>query len=109
MTEPIPAFEGRPVDSTLVKVTGAIPLDDLNDTVLGVDDCVQMLSMFKVVAVHHQVDDKTGNLRRIQILKPIEMALQPIDPTDPGDDGIVRALPQAVSRFVSDDDDEEND
>lgn len=91
--EPIPSFEGRPVDGTVVKMSGAAPLDDLNDVVLGVDDMVQMLSMFRCVAVHHKVEEKTGKLIRVHVLRPAEMALQPLDPNNPADDGIIRALP----------------
>jgi hypothetical protein len=90
----IPHFEGRPVDATVVKMSGQVPLDEaLNETVLGIDDAVQLVSMFRVVAVYHKVDDKTGNLTRVQVLKPIEAALKPIDESDPNDEGIVRALP----------------
>lgn len=94
--DPIPQFEGRPVDHTMVKVRGAVPLDDLNDVVLGMDDCVQMISTFRVVGVDHTVDEKTGNLVRLQTLKPVEMALHPFDANDPNDEGIIRSLPQAV-------------
>jgi hypothetical protein len=96
MNTHIPMFEGRPVDATAIKVTGASPLDDLEEQVLSIDDCVQMISMFKCVGVHHQVDKATGKLIRIQTLRPIEMALQPLDPEDPTDDGIIRATPPYV-------------
>lgn len=92
--ETIPAFEGHPVEGTIVKVTGSAPLDDLDGQVIGVDDVVQMISQFRCVGVHHRVDEKTGNLIRVQVLRPIEMALAPIDPNDPDDTGIVRALPR---------------
>lgn len=91
-----PNFEGRPVDHTVVKMSGAAPLDDLCDIALSIDDCVQMISMFRVVGVHHKVDEKTGKLVRVQTLRPVEMALHPLDESDPNDDGIIRALPQAV-------------
>ena len=97
----IPAFEGRPVDATLVKMSGSVPMDDLNDLVLSVDDAVQMTSLFRVVAVHHQMDAKTGNLTRVQVLKPVEAAIQPIDPSDPKDDGIIRAIPYTVGTAVA--------
>lgn len=96
MNHRIPAFEGRPVDHTVVKMSGTTPLDDLEDVTLSIDDCVQMISMFRVVRVDHQVDDKTGKLIRVQTLKPIETALQPLDPNNPDDDGIIRAIPRAV-------------
>lgn len=95
-TETIPAFEGHPVEGTLVKMSGSAPLDDLDGTVIGVDDVVQMISQFRCTGVYHRVDDKSGNLVRVQVLKPIEMALAPIDPNDPNDTGIMRALPRPV-------------
>lgn len=92
----IPAFEGRPVDHAVVKMSGTAPLDDLCDIPLSIDDCVQMISMFRVIGVDHKVDEKTGQLVRVQILKPVETALHPLDPSDPSDDGIIRAIPQPV-------------
>lgn len=90
----IPHFEGRPVDATIVKMSGQVPLDEaLSETVLHMDDAVQLISMFRVVGVQHKVDEKSGQLVRVQILKPVEAALQPIDATNPDDEGIVRALP----------------
>lgn len=90
----IPHFEGRPVDGIAIKMSGQVPLDEaLSEVVLGMDDAVQLISMFRVVGVYHKTDEKTGNLIRVQILKPVEAALTPIDGTDPNDDGIVRALP----------------
>ena len=93
---PIPHFEGRPVDHTQVKVSGTAPMDDLNDVVLGIDDAVQMVSTFRVIDVAHKVEDKTGNLVRVHVLKPVEMALHPFDNADPHDDGIIRSIPQPV-------------
>lgn len=86
----IPAFEGHPVEGAIVKVTGKVPLTDLDDTVLGVDDLVQMISHFRCIGVRHEVDEKTGLLVRVQILRPVEMTLKPFDESDPDDDGIKR-------------------
>lgn len=94
---PLPAFEGRPVNGVQIKVSGAAPLDDIQGTPLGIDDRVQLLSIYTVVGVHHAVDPKTGDLVRVQTLKPVEMHLMPFDENDPNDDGIIRAiLPGAV-------------
>lgn len=99
----IPHFEGRPVDGTIVKMSGTVPLDEaLDEVVLGMDDAVQLVSMFRVVKVGHEVDSK-GRLIRVQTLKPVEAALQPIDSTNPADDGIVRALPYTPSQDQDDD------
>lgn len=90
----IPHFEGRPVDSIVVKMSGQVPLDEaLAEEVLSMDDAVQLVSMFRVVGVRHEVDEKSGQLVRVQILKPVEATLAPIDAGDPNDHGIVRALP----------------
>ena len=97
MNQHIPAFEGHPVDATIVKVTGTAPLDDLTDVVLGVDDVVQMISQYRCVGVSHAVDEKSGLLTRVHHIRPIEMALAPLDPSDPDDDGIIRALPRGRS------------
>jgi len=96
MSEPVPAFEGRPVDGVSVRVAGAAPLEDLNQSVLSIDDRVQLVATYTVTGVHHTVDKTTGNLVRVQTIKPVEMHLLPFDETDPADDGIIRALPQMV-------------
>jgi hypothetical protein len=96
MTDRIPAFEGHPVDGTAVKMSGAAPLDDLDGEVISVDDVVQMISQFRCVGVHHQVDKNTGKLIRVQVLRPVLMALVPIDPNDPNDTGIRRSMPKSV-------------
>ena len=100
MNEPIPAFEGRPVEGITVKVSGSAPLEDLNDTVLSIDDRVQLVAVYTVTGVHHQVDKSTGNLIRVQTIKPAEMHLLPFNENDPSDDGVIRALPQYRSRHV---------
>ena len=97
MHQPIPAFEGHPVDASVVRVSGSAPMDDLTDVILGVDDVVQMITQYRCVGVSHAVDDKTGTLTRVHHIKPIEMTLAPIDPSDPEDDGIIRALPRGQS------------
>lgn len=93
----IPDFEGRQVDSTTVVMSGKVPIGDaLGEEVLSIDDVVQLVSMFKVVKVGHDVDATTGKLVRVQHLKPIEAALKPIDDKDPDDIGIIRALPRSI-------------
>lgn len=95
--QPLPAFEGRPVNGVQIKVSGSAPLDEIQGVALGIDDRVQLLSIYTVTGVHHAVDPKTGDLVRVQTLKPVEMHLFPFDDQDPNDDGIIRALlPGAV-------------
>jgi len=95
MTTParIPGFEGRTVEAVRFKVTGAVPLDDLDQSV-SIDDRVQLLSVYVVTGVRHIVDEKTGNLIREHTLKAQAMNLLPFDENDPDDDGIIRAIPQ---------------
>lgn len=95
MNDPIPHFEGHPVDATTLKISGLVDGQDLSDVVVGVDDVVQMLSQYKVVGIYHRVDNKTGRIIREQYLRPVEVTLVPIDPNDPNDDGIIRALPRS--------------
>lgn len=90
---PIPKFEGSDVASTNTKINGNAPLDAGTDLVLSIDDRVRLVGEYRVVGVAFRVDPKTGDTVREQILKPIELALCPWDPTDPTDDGIVRARP----------------
>lgn len=92
--ETIPAFEGHPVSATAVKVSGKLMTDDLQGVVLRHDDVVQVMTQYRVVGVHHDVDDKTGEITRVQIIKPIEMVLAPYDPSDPDDIGILRSPAQ---------------
>jgi DNA segregation ATPase FtsK/SpoIIIE-like protein len=85
----IPAFEGHPVEGAVVKMTGKIPLDDLEFEVIGVDDLVKTVTVMRCIGVRHEVD-ANGRLLRVQILSPIEMARVPFDADDPDDDGIKR-------------------
>ena len=94
MNDPIPNFEGHPVDATTLKVLSGTVDGGLDDVVVTVDDVVQMLSQYKVVGIDHRVDPKTGLLVRHQTLQPVEMVLVPINPNDPNDDGVIRALPR---------------
>ncbi len=90
----IPAFEGHPVAKTAVKITGALNTEDLQGEVLRHDDVVQVIAQFRVVGVNH-IADEDGEITRIQTLRPTMMVLAPIDPNDPDDIGIIRAMPRA--------------
>ena len=95
MTSPQPRkqlqFEGRPVDGVSMKVSGKAPLEDLDGEPLSIDDRVQMMAIYTVTGVHHEVNGN-GELIRVQTLKPVEMHLMPFDDNDPNDDGIIRAI-----------------
>lgn len=90
---PIPRFEGADVASTATKITGSAPIDADENLVLSIDDRVRMVGEYRVVGVYFRVDKATGDTIREQILKPIELALCPWDPTDPQDDGVIHARP----------------
>jgi hypothetical protein len=91
-TPGIPIFEGRQVDAAHLKIAGTTPLDDVGDIVVSVDDRVRLVAEYTVVGVRHYVHPGTGDLVREQILKPLVAELAPWDPTDPTDDGVIRAL-----------------
>lgn len=91
----IPNYEGHPVENTAIKMSGAIPMDDLESAVIGIDDVVQLIAQFRCVGVQHTVD-KDGNLTRVHVLRPMVMVPHSIDPTDPQGDFIIRALPRPV-------------
>ena len=103
LPEPIPSFEGRPVSGVVFRVQGAAPLQDLEGVVLSHDDRVQLVSTYTVVGVDFKVDAKTGDIVRVQTLRPAEMHLIPFDENDPSDDGILRALPVVTGSVQGDD------
>lgn len=89
---PLPAFEGQQVDYSTVKVSGLSSLENVDNVVISTDDRVRLVGEFKVTSVRHFVDGD-GKLVREQVLKPLVVTTCPWDPTDPTDDGIVRARP----------------
>ncbi len=93
VTAEIPAFEGQQVDSVTVKISGLSTLDAADGLVVGVDDRIRCVGEFRVTSVRHYVDTD-GNLVREQTLKPITVTTCPFDPSDPMDDGVVRARPR---------------
>lgn len=84
MGEPIPQFEGHPVEGAMIKMSGAMLAEGMEDIVVGVDDIVQVACQFKCVGIRHEVENSTGKLVRIQILRPIEAALLPFGNADQG-------------------------
>ena len=97
----VPQFEGHPVDAAVVKFTGKVPMDNLDGQVIGVDDIVQAITLFRCVGVRHEVEKSSGLLHRVQLLSPVEMLLQPFNDQEPDDDeagikhfpGTPKALP----------------
>ena len=89
----IPAFEGAPVSTARMKISGRSDIEAADDIVISTDDRVRLVGEYRVTGVRHYVDEKTGDLVREQVLKPLSIQLCPWDPSDPTDDGIVRARP----------------
>lgn len=86
--EPL-AFEGRPVDGVLTKVAGLTELD-AERIILHTDDRVRMVVEGRVTGIQHAVD-KDGRLIRTHQVKVIRSDLAPWDPSNPDDDGVLRA------------------
>lgn len=86
----IPNFEGAPVSSATMKIVGRSEIEDTEGVVITTDDRVRLVGEYRVTGVRHYVD-KNGELVREQTLKPLSVTLCPYDPSDPSDDGIVRA------------------
>lgn len=89
-TPPIPAFEGQVVEYTITKISGLSAPSGFENKVISTDDRVRLVGEFKVTGVHFDID-KEGKLYREQTLKPERIDPCPWDPTDPTDDGILRA------------------
>jgi len=75
---PIPAFEGKPVETTKVRMSSTLGLD-IQNTVLHTDEIVRLIVECRVTGIAHMVNDRTGSLERIQTLKAIDVELSPWD------------------------------
>ena len=84
---PIPAFEGKVVDACSLKLLPSAALD-LPGVVLRVDDIIQIVVEARVTGVGHVVDERTGNLVRLQTAKPFDARIEPYNPDY--DNGVVR-------------------
>lgn len=90
---PFPQFEGHPVKGVSVKITGLSTVNNQQIPPFGVDDRLRLVGEFKCVGVRHFVD-KNGEMIREHVVIPVELETCPWDPTDPFDDGILRAKAQ---------------
>lgn len=91
-TQPaIPKFEGAEVSAVAIKISGKSEVTGAEDVVISTDDRVRLVGEYRVTGVRHYVNEATGEITREQVLKPISIQLCPWDPSDPSDDGIVRA------------------
>lgn len=88
----IPAFEGRVVDAVTMRISGAASVDEAGDRIVSVDDTVHLSGEYRVIAVRHFVDEKSGNLVREHVLRPVAVMITPWDGNDPSDDGVVRSI-----------------
>lgn len=79
----IPDCEGKPVSGTKLKVGSTASLD-IRDAVLKVDDVVRVVVEARVTSVNHVVDEKTGELMRVQSVKAIDAEITPWTDTDNG-------------------------
>jgi hypothetical protein len=88
---PVPTFEGHTVEGVRMKIAGQVTV--MSTDVVSVDDRLRIVGEFRVSGVRHYVDDKTGDLIREQIIRPIDgtVELTPWDAEDENDNGIVRA------------------
>lgn len=87
---PMPLFEGQAVEAVVMKISGTTPIEDGNEVIVSVDDIVLLLGEYRVVAIRHYVDPD-GRLIREQVLKPMRASRHTWNPSDPDDDGVVRA------------------
>lgn len=82
-------FEGVPVEGTVMKISGKTPIED-DPVVVSIDDVVLLITECKVTDVRHYVNGD-GQLIREQVLRPRRAVRGQWDPTNPNDDGVVRA------------------
>lgn len=86
---PIPAFEGKPVHATTLKITSTTNLE-CEDQVLHHDDIIRIVVDARVTRVSHDVNEKTGELERVQTAKALDASIVPWNPDDPEDTGVFR-------------------
>lgn len=68
----IPEFEGNKVHRTKAQFTSATNLE-VEDEVYRLDQVKRFYVEAKVVNVHHRVNEKTGELDRVQVLKVVDV------------------------------------
>lgn len=76
----IPEFEGMKVSHAKAQFTSTSNLE-VEDEVYRIDEVKRFYVEAKVVNVHHRVNEKTGDLDRVQVLKVVDV--QPVTWTDP--------------------------
>lgn len=86
---PIPGFEGKPVHTTKLMLSSTSGLE-IDNAVLRLDDIIRITVEARVAKVHHNVNEKTGELERVQQAKALSVEIVPWNPEDPSDNGILR-------------------
>lgn len=86
-------FEGSPVGMSEIKISGVCSIDG-GDMRVSMDDRVRAVGEYRVVNVKFYAHPKTGETVRQQVLTPTSpLVVVPFDPSNPNDDGIIRARP----------------
>ncbi len=86
---PVPDFEGKAVAGTRLKLTSASNLE-CDDAVLHHDDIVRVVVDARVTNISHPVNERTGEMERVQTLKALDVQIVPWNPNDPTDTGVFR-------------------
>lgn len=87
-----PEFEKAQVATVATKISGSTVVDSFGESI-SIDDRIRVVGEFKVVKVSHEVQ-KDGSVARVQYVAPCgDLQLVPWDPSDPADQGILRARP----------------
>lgn len=74
----LPTFEGKEVEFTAAKITSVAGLE-IDDAVWPVDKYIKMIVECRVVGIDHKVNEKTGKLGRVHLLKAIDSTVVPWD------------------------------
>lgn len=87
-------YQGKHIDHMNLQVRGLSGLPCQNskgeDLPLQIDDVVNLRVEGRVTGSRFEVDDKTGELHQVFLIKPLDVGFQPWDPSDPSDDGVSR-------------------
>lgn len=71
----IPAFEGKEVHTTKVRLPSLTGLD-FGNVVLATDEVVRLVIEARVTGVAHTVNERSGDLERVQTLKALDVQVQ---------------------------------
>lgn len=87
-TPEIPFFEGKPVETTKLKLTSLAGMD-IDNATLRIDDLIHVKVVARVSQVHHDVAPK-GHMERIHTAKVLSVEIVPWNEDDPEDTGVFR-------------------